>query len=164
TIDILIDAGADLTAKVDNRWTPMKIAIQNKRWAAADFLMKALGAKMPLSPLDGQTPLHLAAEAGNTAFVKSLLDAGEDPNAPNKNQSTPLHLAAWRGHIDTIKALINSGADPSARNEYDWTPLHSASLNGCVDTIDILIDAGADLTAKVDNRWTPMKIAIQNKR
>ena len=107
--------------------------------------------------------MHIAAENGNTPRVKSLLNAGADPNALDKIESTPLHLAAWKGYTDTIKVLLNGGADANAKNKYGWIPLHSASQNGCIDTIDILIIAGADLTAKIDGRWTPLRIALQNR-
>lgn len=59
-----------------------------------------------------QTPLHLAAEAGNLILVNHLLIAGADINALSA-QGTALHIARRYGHADVEQALIDAGADDS---------------------------------------------------
>jgi hypothetical protein len=58
--------------------------------------------------------LALAAQYGHVEIVRSLLDAGEDPdryNPPGGHaHSTPLHQAALAGHTDVVKLLVERGA------------------------------------------------------
>ena len=43
----------------------------------------------------GDTPLHSAADHGQTEVVALLLKNGADINAEDDLGNTPLHLAAW---------------------------------------------------------------------
>jgi ankyrin repeat protein len=58
--------------------------------------------------------LALAAQYGHVEIVRSLLDAGQDPNRYNPPgahaHSTPLHQAALAGHIGVVKLLVQRGA------------------------------------------------------
>ena len=61
----------------------------------------------------------MAAAVGETpAVIKTLLDAGADPNARAEPGATPLHVAAAVGETPAvIKTLLDAGADPNARTE-----------------------------------------------
>ena len=63
----------------------------------------------------GKTPLHRAAQVGNTGAVTLLLDAGCDPSVINKFEETPLHMATRNGKLPAVKALIAAGANPKAK-------------------------------------------------
>ena len=56
----------------------------------------------------------LAAQHGQNAVLRLLLDAGEDPNRLNPRgfhgHSTPLHQAVWSNHLDTVQLLVDRGA------------------------------------------------------
>lgn len=41
----------------------------------------------------GNTVLHIAAELGNTDFIKKACESGGDPNIANHLGETPLHVA-----------------------------------------------------------------------
>jgi len=51
----------------------------------------------------GNTPIHLAAAAGNTRTVRFLLSAGSDMKICNIYREYPLTLAARYGRNDTVK-------------------------------------------------------------
>ena len=75
-----------------------------------------------------QIALALAAQHGQTAVVKLLLDAGEDPNRYNPKgyhaHSTPLHQAVAANHIDVVRLLVERSARLDIEDTlYSGTPL-----------------------------------------
>lgn len=63
------------------------------------------------------TPLHWAANLGNTNFGSILLQHGANPNAQTRNGDTPLHFCAEKGNIEFIQLLLSHGADRTLRNQ-----------------------------------------------
>lgn len=57
-------------------------------------------------------PLHSAVAAGSARIAMLLLDAGAEPNAPQRSGFTPLHAAAHRGDADLVDLLLARGSDP----------------------------------------------------
>ena len=71
-----------------------------------------------------ETPLGHAAAVGDTAAMKSLLDAGADPNAFGAYGMTPLAGAARSGRMEAIELLLARGADPHRGSGFNhWPPL-----------------------------------------
>ena len=67
------------------------------------------------SSLEGKSASRqLPLNAGEVEIVRSLLDAGEDPNRYNPvgchSHSTPLHQAAAAGHLEVVRLLVERGA------------------------------------------------------
>lgn len=129
-VHALIDGGASITRAGEGDWTsPIETALVFgfrdaaqalvDRGAPVDSLAAAAGLGreddvrrlLPsATPLDRHRAIVLAAISGNTAVVKALIDAGEDPNRFNPPgthaHSTPLHQAIAAGHLDVVKLLI----------------------------------------------------------
>lgn len=58
-----------------------------------------------------RTPLHVAAEKGQTAIAALLLDHGADIAARDQgDNATPLHWAMQDSHLETIRLLVERGA------------------------------------------------------
>jgi ankyrin repeat protein len=104
----------------------------------------------------GRTPLHLAAQFGNTAVAKLLIENGADVNEVEQDGLTPLHYACKKGDPELLHLLIDRGANVNAMSKNGWTPfwlLNSdevpESLEGVVmikqkeECCKILIDSGA---------------------
>jgi ankyrin repeat protein len=90
------------------------------------------------------TPLHYAAVYGSTEAVRTIINAGGDPNARNKTESTPLMYAAWS--LERTRLLVEKGGDVNAKATDGSTPL-SVAL-GVPDneaTVHFLVDKGADV-------------------
>ncbi len=66
------------------------------------------------SPDDRHGALALSAQLGHLDVVRTLLDAGEDPNRFNPDghhsHATPLHQSIASGHFEVAKLLIERGA------------------------------------------------------
>jgi ankyrin repeat protein len=91
--------------------------------------------------------LHRAVEAEDLEKVRSLLEAGSDPNACDERGLTPLHVAARLETAAITAILLEGGADIYAREKYDMAPLVTAAWYGRVEVARLLLERGA-----ADNR------------
>ena len=64
----------------------------------------------------GLTPLHWAAQQGDSRLTRVLLKFGADPNATDRNGFTALHWAVSCGNGSCISQLLEAGADVRAKN------------------------------------------------
>ena len=72
---------------------------------------------------DGNTPLHLAVQAGKTDVVESLCEQGMlDVNSQNKDGNTPLHLAIMNKNQDLVTKLMDESANVNIKNSDKKTP------------------------------------------
>ena len=62
---------------------------------------------------DGFSPLHRAAQLGNTEAVQVLLSHGANVNLPSKANLKPLYYAVQSGNFECASLLIENGADQS---------------------------------------------------
>jgi len=105
-----------------------------------------------------------AAQSGDAAQVKNLLDAGTDHAAVDEAGETALMHAARVGHLAAVQVLIAAGADVNATSPQGWTALAKAAYNGetergYVDVIESLHAAGASLDARIFFGITPLMLA-----
>jgi ankyrin repeat protein len=75
-----------------------------------------------------QAALALAAQLGHTDIVRTLIDAGVDPNRYNPTgfhaHSTPLHQATLAEHDGVVRLLVERGARLDIRDKiFSGTPL-----------------------------------------
>jgi len=109
-----------------------------------------------------QTPLHVAASAGNRLMVKFLLENGADIKIADGHGRTPLHLAAFRGHKEVSQLLIDNGADLNPFDTEGQTPMHWAARKGNVEVAQLLIHSGADIDKADNGGRTPFSWAVRN--
>ena len=110
-----------------------------------------------------ETPLTSAAERGQTAIVKVLLDAGADINKTGIAQSA-LFVAAERGYEDTVNLLLERGAktDPKSTGRVrasGGTILHATYKPAIIAA---LIKHGADVNEINYKGVTPLMGAAQD--
>jgi ankyrin repeat protein len=75
----------------------------------------------------GTYPLHVAAEFGQAAAARVLLEYGADVSLLDaENDAIPLGWAAFFGRPDVVTVLLDAGSDPSQRNKHGLTPLGCA--------------------------------------
>ena len=102
-IELLIDAGADVTVRVQND--------------GPSYVIK-----------DDATVLHHASKVGNKEIVKLFFEKGADQliNSCSYWHKSPLHYAVEAGHVEIVKMLLEYGADPLNEcnsEEKDSSPL-----------------------------------------
>jgi ankyrin repeat protein len=95
---------------------------------------------------DGRTELHHSVIKGQTERVRTLLDAGEDPNVADKGGWTPLHFAAQENRLEIASVLLERGAKVDAQDSYGNSPLWRAvfASEGKGEMIQLLRRAGAN--------------------
>lgn len=85
------------------------------------------------------TPLHWAAQQGNTRLVSMILRGRKvNVNLSNSDGWTPLQLAARRGSLQCVKLLLEAGANVHARTQAGKTPRDLAAANGRQDVVPVL--------------------------
>jgi len=94
-------------------------------------------------PMNGDTPLHVAARMGRTETVRLLLEFGAHPGAKDEKGATPIHSAAWRGHVEVLDLLLRNGVNPDSADMYGRTALAYALRASRNEVADRLLKWGA---------------------
>ena len=159
----LLAAGAKVNELNSGGCTALDLAINDECRTllrqAGGKMGKELATKKPEAKKSVDwTPLHEAAEKGNTEAVKLLLAAGADVNAKTPFGTTALHLAAVRNKAEVVRLLLASGANVEAKGSNGATPLVHAACGNSVDAIKILLAAGAKVNERFNNGQTALDV------
>lgn len=155
-------------------WTALHFACdrQDDRGARIVELMLSAGADPCVENSAGDTPLHLAVDAGNDSSVLALLQCGAKADAFDARGVGPLHIACKRGNSRVTHWLLAFGkASPNKLTERSKSALHYAingalsstqNHTGLVDCVDLLLAAGANPNvASRPSLETPLHIAAR---
>ncbi|HEX5218752.1 MAG TPA: ankyrin repeat domain-containing protein [Verrucomicrobiae bacterium] len=114
--------------KTDHQWSTLHFAVGHTSSNGVEILKLLLATRADVNATAEyrQTPLHFAAQRGNTVAVKLLIEQKADLDARQRDRKTPLHLAASNGHVEVAKMLIENKANLNARDLYNNTPLMCA--------------------------------------
>ena len=109
----------------------------------------------------GLPDLHRAAQHGDTARVRELIQEGTNVNARDGQQHLPpLIYAVKDGHEEVVRELLDAGAEVNARGPSGWTPLLGASDEGHETIARWLLERGADPNAADGDGDTPLFKAV----
>jgi ankyrin len=190
--DMLIRAGANVSAATREGVTPVELAAMNGNAAMLVKLIRA-GAD-PNAPLTeyGDTALMMASRTGKTDAIMALVETGAQVNAKETwGGTTALMWAAAEGHPAAVKVLVDHGADANARSNFvpaangrgfegrtpvaprsgqgveefasgSLTPLMLTAREGDVESARILVAAGADVNAIAGDGKDALGLAIFN--
>jgi truncated hemoglobin YjbI len=130
-VRLLLSLGAladhDALYHAANRLVPKRERTCPMGQATVKLLIDAGADVNARSGVGGQTPLHMAARRGNVRIARTLLDAGADLEAQDKQGETPLRRAVNCGHENVVRLLLERGADPNLPDRHGKTPLQAAS-------------------------------------
>ena len=157
----LLEHGANINAKDEERRTALSHAVERKRFETVQFLLEH-GVDMHYAQTVGD-PLHIAVQSGNIKITKLLLEHGANPNLPvtTLNANTVLELALITGKIKMLKILLDYGANPNQREpDTEKTPIMVAVYFAPSECVQLLIEKGADVNAvDVYGRTALMNVA-----
>lgn len=89
---------------------------------------------------DITSPLRVAMREGDVERVRTLLDAGADPNRRYSDGLTPLTLAFVTGNADLVQAVLEAGADVT----FAIWAVRDAVFEGNERVVRLLLEHGAD--------------------
>jgi len=141
-------------------YTALSWAALMAQWEVVRYLVDA-GADVNAFGLDGNTPLHCAANHGNVAIIGVLIKRGGIVDKKNRWGNTPLHVTCKAGNKKVAKILIFQGADINALSNEGWTPLHYAQKSGHTGLAGQLKRQGANWKIKDSSGKTADEIRIR---
>lgn len=113
------------------------------------------GAQLDARDGRGRTPLHVAAHGAKTKAMKTLVQAGADPNALENDRYDIVTIAAVANDLPTLKQALARGASAAnVTSRYDGTALIAAAHLGHAEVVAELIRAGAPLDHVNNLGWT----------
>ncbi|XP_063885899.1 serine/threonine-protein phosphatase 6 regulatory ankyrin repeat subunit C-like isoform X3 [Scylla paramamosain] len=115
--------------------------------------------------LKKQTPLHLAAEAGQLEVCDTLLQLGADTNATNDAGQKAVHVAAMRNNSEVVKLFLKTSPELVTTADKDGnTCAHIAAQQGSVDVVRELMRHNRGVVINGKNRVgesTPLHLAAE---
>ncbi|XP_048835736.1 ARF GTPase-activating protein GIT2a isoform X5 [Brienomyrus brachyistius] len=97
-------------------------------------------------PEKGNTPLHVAAKAGQVSQVELLTVYGADPGAPDSNGKTPIDYARQAGHHDLADRLVEIQYELTDRLAFYLCGRKPDHKNGQHFIIPQMADSSQDLS------------------
>ncbi|SFM37707.1 Ankyrin repeat-containing protein [Paenibacillus sp. 1_12] len=130
-----------------------------------DKVKQALIDKPEINTLDsaGKTALHYALElppVNRSTIVKSLIDAGADPNLNGPRSIPALSMAATANDIPNMNLLIAAGADVKKGDWDDAPPFIYAAANNARAAIDLLLSKGENVNKADKHGLYPIDHAL----
>jgi beta-lactamase regulating signal transducer with metallopeptidase domain len=149
-IDKLLQAGANVNAKVEGDGSPLIAAARANRLAAVKLLLDR-GADPNLGVEGDGAPLIAAAREGALSVMTLLLDRGANIELVVPGDENALINASGAGHLDAVKLLVARGANVNAQVWVEggdgkgmWrTALSQARRERQSDVVAFLLASGA---------------------
>jgi ankyrin repeat protein len=164
----LLVAGANANQIEKTGETVLMVAIRTGDADAVRALLEHGANPNTAEPQLQLTPLMVAAEAGHTKIVASLIKSGADIQVRTRTGATParrLPCVAESGCGSHGVGIVRGGWPEKgirAPIPGSMTPLMYASREGHIETARLLLDAGATVNEVDKNDITPLFMAISN--
>lgn len=142
--------------------TPLHLATEKHLKSMAELLLGRRSTNVNAKDEDQYTALHWAAQNGDEAITRLLLDRGAAINETDGQGRTPAHVACQHGQENVFRVLLSRGADVQVKGKDNWTALHYAAWQGHLGIVKLLVkQAGADVDGQTTDGRTPLHLASQ---
>lgn len=186
-LEALLNAGANLHTRNRMHEAPLHLAVKHDRRAciqllqrrgAVDDLFTAAmlndtttaqmflknGAVPNVTDADGRTPLHIAAENGNTELACLLLQHGADALKTDKNHCSALSTARLAGHVACAKQIAQVALKEKGITEISSSQLFHSIEHGENSILCLLLAAGANPNACSPQGWPAIHVATMHNK
>ena len=142
---LLLEKGAEVSAKANDGRTALMFAARSGRLEAAGLLLDkgadAHGGNR------GVTVLGMACVSGNSRLVELLKASGAKEVGP-RYQDMAVFSAVSTNDMKLLQNVLEEGADVNMRDHDGSTPLMFASMLNSVEIVKLLLERGADVNLK----------------
>ena len=129
-IKLLIQNGADISAKTNNGFNVLHLSIMGNKISPFYYFIQKYNVNINSRDSKDNTSLHLATYFNSKKIFNYLLTSDNiKVNSKNKEGFTPLHFAVVSQNKSMIKKLLIKGADSSIKNDKLFTPYDLAKKN-----------------------------------
>ncbi|XP_033225980.1 serine/threonine-protein phosphatase 6 regulatory ankyrin repeat subunit C [Belonocnema kinseyi] len=163
--DALLANKAFINSKSRVGRTALHLAAMNGYTHLVKFLVQDHGAAIDVLTLKKQTPLHLAAGAGQLEVCKLLLELGASIDATDDQGQKPIHAAAMNNYAEVAQLFLQR--HPSlvmACTKDGNTCAHIAAMQGSVRVIEELMKFDRQGVISARNKLTeatPLQLAAE---
>ena len=145
TVEQLLERGIDPNTPNPAGIPALMLALKLPTPAVATALLARPDIKVEVRNAQDESPLMLAALAGDLGICQTLIQRDADVNKPGW---APLHYAATNSHIPVIQLLLDNHAYIDAASPNGSTPLMMAAMYGNTSAVKLLLESGADPSLK----------------
>lgn len=154
-VQLLIEAGANVSAAESEGWTPLHLATYGGHFDVVESLLAA-GASVNQETEGGSTAVDLAVPKHKE--IATLLAAS---GGRGKKLGADLHNAAFEGRVDDVRDLLEWGAEVGYRSPESFSPLDVAAFAGQLECVRLLLAAGSEMAEQAEHGHTPLTLAAQ---
>ncbi len=145
----------------DERFTMLHLAVCHNKPQFVKWILEA-GFDCNCKTKSGDTPLHLAVEAGAGDSLKVLLEGKPNCEIADELEGvTPLLKAIRSGQLPCAQMIILSGASLSCKDHENNTPLLLAIDLQHTSLVDLLLERDADFEMNNADGYTAMHMACK---
>lgn len=162
TVRILLEFGADVTARNDNDDSPMHLAaVEGYKDVVCQLMVKE---HVDARGFHGRTALHFAAKRGHMDLVRMFLDHGADANVADSSGFRPIIDCLEYGHEGIALLLLEKDVQVDFEGPGGRNPLHVAAQTGSEIVVKALLGAGCNARGLTAAQETPLWIALTSGR
>jgi ankyrin repeat protein len=131
------------------------------KWLLEEGRLQGRRSNVSAVDKEGLTALHVAAQAGDRAIAKLLIERGANVNAESNSLMRPIHMVQGEKGKEMIKLLVQHRAKIDAETKDGTRLIHMAARAGDEGTkiLETLVDEGCDIQARAAGGNTAAHLA-----